>query len=66
MVYNIVTNKIEISTKVSFSRSNFKYFIGYNDAENVRPLCILFLPKLGACGRVFSETKYMPFLIKAD
>ena len=34
----------KIANKVSFGKKDFKYFIGYNDPEKVRRLCI-FLPK---------------------
>ena len=43
----------------------FKYFIGYKDAKNIRPLCI-FLPKMSACRKDFNKTKCMPFLIKDE
>ena len=33
--------KIEISHKVSYSTSGFKYFIRYNDDEKVKPLSTL-------------------------
>ena len=41
----------------------FKYFIGYRDAEEIRPLCI-FLPKMTAYRKDLDETKYISFLIK--
>ena len=37
-------NKKVVSNKVSFGKKRFKYFIGYKDTKNSRPLCI-FLPK---------------------
>ena len=40
----------------------FKYFVGYKDAEKVRPLCI-FIPKMSAYRRDFDENEYMSFLI---
>ena len=43
----------------------FKYFVGYKDAEKVRPLCI-FIPKMSAYRRDFDENKYMSFLIWDD
>ena len=32
----------KIANKVSFGKKDFKYFIGYNDPEKVRRLCIFF------------------------
>ena len=43
----------------------FKYFVGYKDAEKVRPLCI-FIPKMSAYRRDFDENEYMSFLIWDD
>ena len=43
----------------------FKYFIGYKDAKNIRPLCI-FLSKMSACRKDFDKTKCMSFLIKDE
>ena len=46
-------------------KSIFKYFIGYKDGKNVRPLCILF-SRISAYRRVFDETKYMCVIIIND
>ena len=49
-------------------KKEFKYFIGYKDAKEIR-ICIflcIFLPKLSACRKDFDETKYMSFLIKDE
>ena len=62
-IENIDINKIVVSTKVSFGEKRFKYFIGYNDAKKIKPLCI-FLAKMSAYGKDFDETKYISFLIK--
>ena len=43
----------------------FKYFVGYKDAEKVRPLCI-FIPKMSAYRRDFDENEHMSFLIWDD
>ena len=63
LINNLNINKIVISNKASFGKKDFKYFIGYTDANKIRPLSI-FLPKMGAYRRDFDETKYMFFLIK--
>ena len=52
--------KIVVSNKVSFSKKGCKYFISYEDAKKIRPLCI-FLPKMSAYKRDFDETKYVFF-----
>ena len=58
-------HKIVVYNKASFGRKCFKYFIGYKDAEKVKPLYI-FLPKTIAYRKDFDQTKYVSFLIKAD
>ena len=62
---NIDINEIVVSTKVSFGKKGFKYFIGYKDDKKVEPLC-LFLPKMSAYRRDCDETNYMSFFIKDD
>ena len=54
-----------VPNQVSFGKKEFKYFIGYEDAENIKPLCI-FLPKMTAYRKDFDETKHIYFLIKHD
>ena len=51
---NREVNKIAVSNKIFFGKNNFKYFIGYKDAE--KPLCI-FLPKMSPYARDFDKTK---------
>ena len=65
MIADVDTNKTEISSKVSFGKLRFKYFVGRRDNEDVKPLCIMF-PKISGYTKSFSETKYMSFLIKDD
>ena len=43
-INNIGINKIVVSNMVSFGKKNFKYLIGYKDANKNRPFCI-FLQK---------------------
>ena len=64
-IKNIGINKIVVSYKASFGKKGFKYFIGYKDAQKIRPLCIFF-PKITGYRRDFDETKYISFLIKDD
>ena len=43
---NIDVNKILVSKKESYDTKNsLKYFIGYNDGDVIRPLCII-LPQM--------------------
>ena len=58
-------DKMVVPNQVSFGKKEFKYFIGYEDAENIKPLCI-FLPKMTAYRKDFDETKHIYFLIKHD
>ena len=64
-VKNIDINKKVISSRVSFGKKRFKYFIDYKDATKIRPLFI-FLPKMSAYRKNFDETKIMSFLVKDD
>ena len=49
-----------VYNKASFCEKDFKCFIDYKDAKNIRPLRIS-LPKMCAYRRDFDETKYMSF-----
>ena len=41
LIYVLDVNKILVSKKESYGTKNsFKYFIGYNDDDVIRPLCI--------------------------
>ena len=57
-INNIGINKIVVSNMVSFGKKNFKYLIGYKDANKNRSFCI-FLPKMSSYRRDFDETKYI-------
>ena len=59
--------KVLVSSKISFGKKNYKYFIGYlyND-DKVKPLNIM-LPKKSAYVKSYDEqTKWMYFLIEDD
>ena len=64
-IQNVYFNKIVVSNKVSVGKKGFKYFIGYKDTKNIRPLCT-FLSKMSAYRKDFDETKYISLLIKDD
>ena len=56
-------NKILVSKKKSYSKKNsFKYFIGYNDTNVIRPLCIR-LPQMTGYVRKFDENVTMSFRV---
>ena len=56
-------NKILVSKKESYGTKNsFKYFIGYNDNDIIRPLCIR-LPQMTGYARKFDENATMSFRV---
>ena len=65
MINNIDINKIVLSIKFSFGKQDFKYFIGYKDNKEIRPLCILF-PGMSIYKRYSDKTKCMYFMIKYE
>ena len=62
-VDDIDVNKILVSKEEPYSTKNsFKYFIGYNDNNLIRPLCIK-LPQMTGCVRKFEGNTTMSFKI---
>ena len=60
------TGKIVVSDRFKHSEEGFKYFIGYQEDEKVKPLCII-LPEMNAYIKYFDNGgKNMSFLIKND
>ena len=60
----INANKILVSKKEPYGTKNsFKYFIGYNDNDVIRPLCIK-LPQMTGYARKFDENATMSFIVK--
>ena len=57
-VNNIVSKKESYGTK-----NSYKYFIGYNDNDNIRPLCIR-LPQMTGYARKFNENATISFIVK--
>ena len=56
-------NKILVSKKESHGTKNsLKYFIGYNDGDVIRPLCIL-LPQMIGYAKHFDSNKTMSFKV---
>ena len=61
---SVDTNKRVVSDKFKHSEEGFKYFIGYQDNEIVKPLCII-LPQMNSYIKYFDNGgKNMSLLIK--
>ena len=59
----IDVNKIFVSKKESYGKKgSFKYFIGYNDDDVIRPLCIK-LPQMIGYIKCFDSNKTMFFKV---
>ena len=55
---------ILVSKKEPYGTKNsLKYFIGYNDNDNIRPLCIK-LPQITGYARKLDENATMSFIVK--
>ena len=60
---DIDVNKILVSKKESYGTKNsLKYFIGYNDGDDIMPLCIL-LPQIIGYVKHFDSYKTMSFKV---
>ena len=63
---SVNVDQIVISDKFKHSDEGFKYFIGYQEGEIVKPLCII-LPQMSGYIKYFENGgKNMSFLIKDD
>ena len=61
---SVDTDKIVVSDKFRHNEESFKYFIGYQEDEIVKPLCII-LPQMNGYIKYFENGgKNMSFLIK--
>ena len=59
-------DQIVVSDKFNHNEDGFKYFIGYQEGEIVKPLCII-LPQMSGYIKYFENGgKNMSFLIKDD
>ena len=62
-IEDIDANKIIVSKKESYGTKNsFEFFIGYNDNDVIRPLCIR-LPQMTGYARKFDENAIMSFRV---
>ena len=63
---SVNVDQIVVSDKFKHSDEGYKYFIGYQEDENVKPLCII-LPQMSGYIKYFENGgKNMSFLIKDD
>ena len=63
---SVNVDQIVVSDKFKHSDDSFKYFIGYQEGEIVKPLCII-LPQMNGYIKYFENGgKNMSFLIKDD
>ena len=63
---DIDVNKILVSKREPYGTKNsFKYFIGYNDNDVIRPLCVR-LPQMTGYARKFDENIKMSFIMVND
>ena len=63
-IEDIDVNNILVSKKEPYGNKNsFKYFIGYNNNDVIRPLCIRLLQITGYA-RKFDENATMSFIVK--
>ena len=63
---SINVDQIVVSDKFKHNSEGFKYFIGYQEGEIVKSLCII-LPQVSAFIKYFENgTRNMSFLIKDD
>ena len=51
---SVNVNQIVVSDKFKHSDEGYKYFIGYQEDENVKPLCIL-LPQMSGYIKYFQK-----------
>ena len=63
---SVNVNQIVVSDKFKHSDGGFKYFIGYNEGEIVKPLCII-LPQMSGYIKYFENSgESMSFFVKND
>ena len=63
MLVNV--DQIVICYKFKDSDDGFKYFIGYQEGEIIKPLCII-LPQMSGYIKCFETLEKMSFIIKDD
>ena len=61
---SVSVDQIVVSEKFKYSDNDFKYFIGYQEDDIVKPLCIIFPQMSGYIKYFENEGKNMPFIVK--
>ena len=62
----VTINQIVVSDKFRHNDEGFKYFIGYQEGETVKPLCII-LPQMSGYIKYFENgRKSMSFFVRDD
>ena len=61
-VNNVDVNETVVSNKFPFGKQDFKYFIGYKDNTEIRPLCIFF-PEIDIYKRYSDNSKCMKIFL---
>ena len=63
---SLIVDQIVVSDKFKYNNEGFMYFIGYQEDEIAKPLCII-LPQMSGFIKYFENGgKNMSFLIKDD
>ena len=52
---SVIVDQIVVSDKFKHSEEGYKYFIGYQEGEIVKPLCII-LPQMSGCIKYFENS----------
>ena len=64
---DIDVNKISVSKKEQYGKNNsFIYFIGYNDNDIIRPLCLKLSKMTGYINKFDENKKTMSLMIKDE
>ena len=65
-LFSVDLDQIVVSDKFKHRYEGFKYFIGYQKGDIIKPLCII-LPQMNGCIKYFENgVKNMFFMIKDD
>ena len=64
-ISNIGINEIVVTNKFPLDKKDYKYFIGYKDDKDIRPLCIFF-PEMRIYKRYSDKTKCIYFMIEDE
>ena len=66
-IYDIDVNKVLVSKKEQYGKNNsFIYFIGYNDNDLIRPLCLKISKMTGYINKFENENKITMSLMVKD